>query len=140
MAERNPKCVAAQEVEDALSEIYKTGCEARRSNKEGNKVRSILDKRVAQIAEKYKDVPELEAFITKLSNARPNLFHFVTDPRIPPTNNNAERGLREIVVHRKVRGSARAENTMTWLGNLFSCISTWRAKKLDVSAELVKYL
>ena len=57
----------------------------------------------------------LEKFMIKLRNAGSDLFRFVLDPTIPPTNNAAERGLREIVVHRKIRGSIRAEETMTWM-------------------------
>ena len=140
VAEHNPECEAAQEVEKSLTEILKIGRKASGSDEERAKIRAMLDERVGHIVEKYKDIPELKKFITKLSNARPDLFHFVTDPRIPPTNNDAERGLREIVVHRKVRGSIRAENTMTWLGNLFSCVSTWRAQKMNVTAELAKCL
>ena len=138
--DRNPQCAEAQEVLDALRKIYEIGCGVTGSAKERRRMRALLDKRVRRLVSKYKDVTELKSFITKLSNARPNLFHFVTDPRIPPTNNAAERGLREIVVHRKVRGSIRAETTMTWMGNLFSCISTWMQHKIDVSTELTKYI
>ena len=140
VVDRNPQCAKAQEVQDALSEIYEIGCGVTGSAKERRRVRALLDKRVRRLVLKYGDVPELKRFITRLSNARPNLFHFVTDPRIPPTNNAAERGLREIVVHRKIRGSIRAESTMTWMGNLFSCVSTWLQHKMDVSAELTKYI
>ena len=138
--ERNPECSEAQEVLDALREIYRIGCEAKGPLKERRRIRALLDKRVRRIVAKYKNVPELKSFITKLSNARPDLFHFVTDKRIPPTNNEAERGLREPVVHRKVRGALRAEETMTWLGNLFSCVFTWRERKMDVQEELAKYI
>ena len=140
VVERNPQCAEAEEVLDALRKIYEIGCEVGDSPTERRRVRALLDKRVRRIVAKYKDVPELKSFITKLSNARPNLFHFVTNKRIPPTNNEGERGLREIVVHRKVRGSLRADDTMTWLGNLFSCISTWKECGLDVQKELAKYV
>lgn len=138
--ERNPGCAEAQEVLNALREIYKTGCEAEGPLKERRRIRALLDKRVRRIVAKYENVPELKSFIIKLSNARPDLFQFVTDRRIPPTNNAAERGLREPVVHRKVRGALRAEETLTWLGNLFSCIFTWRERKMDVQEELAKYV
>ena len=140
LTERNQECVEAKEVLAALRKIFKIGCKAKGSIKERRRIRTLLDKRVRRLIAKYKDVPELKRFITRLSNARPNLFHFVTNKRIPPTNNPAERGLREVVVHRKVRGSIRAEGTMTWLGNLFSCISTWRERDMDVQEELAKYV
>ena len=74
-----------------------------------------------------------------LSNAGGDLFRFVLDPKIPPTNNAAERGLREIVMHRKIRGGIRAKETMTWMANFFSCVMTWKNKKLDYLAEIAKY-
>ena len=65
--------------------------------------------------------------------------HVEFKSNIPPTNNAAERGLREIVVHRKIRGGIRAKETMTWLANFFSCVMTWKNNKLDYLAEIAKY-
>ena len=48
----------------------------------------------------------------KISNAGSGLLRLVLNPKIPPTNNAAERRLREIVVHKKIRGNVRAEETM----------------------------
>ncbi len=96
---------------------------------------SCIDKIVAR----YADDPILKKFMVKISNAGSDLFRFVLNPKIPPTNNAAERGLREIVVHRKIRGSIRAEETMTWMANFFSCVMTWKNKKLDYLAEIAKY-
>ena len=140
VVDAHPRCAEAQAVLDALRAIYEIGCNVEGSAKERRRVRALLDKRVRRLVSKYADVPELKQFITRLSNARPNLFHFVTNPRLPSTNNAAERGLREIVVHRKVRGSIRAEDTMTWMGNLFSCVATWRQRDMDVLEELTKYI
>ncbi len=47
---------------------------------------------------------QLKKFITKLRNAKDNLFTFLLYPAVTPTNNAAEQALRESVVHRKVRG------------------------------------
>ena len=67
-----------------------------------------------------------------------DLFEFVVDTRILPTNNIAERGLREIVVHRKVRGAIRAAEAMEWTGYLFTCVTTREAQGKDRREELVK--
>ncbi len=61
----------------------------------------------------------------------PELFTFVADPRVPSTNNAAERSVRPVVVQRKVSGgtrSARGTSTFTTLATLFG---TWRARGLD---------
>ena len=61
------------------------------------------------------------------------------NPNIQPTNNAAECGLREIVVHRKVWGGVRAEEIMAWMTNFFLCIMTCENKGLNHIANLVKY-
>ena len=81
-----------------------------------------------------------KSFRTKLGNAYEDLFRFILDPRIPPTNNAAERGLREIVIHRKIRGSIRSEDTMEWLGYLFTCITTWKMRGLNPLKEMAAYI
>ena len=87
------------------------------------------------------EIPELKQFLTvKLRHAAPGLFLYVFDPRVASTNNAAERGLREPVVHRKVRSSIRSEDTMIWWGNLFTCVMTWKARNMDTYTELAKYV
>lgn len=79
-------------------------------------------------------------FLTKLENALPDLFTFVLNPAVSPTNNPAERGLREIIVHRKVRGQMKSENMPEVMGNIFTCFTTWKAQGVDHLAEMVKYV
>ena len=137
---RNPDCAGARDVLRRLRKIYddaKEACALPRHLRE--KASALLLARIDRIVARYADDPVLEKFMVKLRNAGSDLFRFVLDPKIPPTNNAAERGLREIVVHRKIRGSIRAEETMTWLANFFSCIMTWKNKKLDYLAEIAKY-
>ena len=111
-----------------------------RIHEETAQLRSYLRRRVREILAKCADVAVLEEFMTKLGNAYGDLFRFVLDPRIPSTNNAAERGLREIVVHRKIRGSIRSKNTMRWLGNLFSCVTTWQQRGIDHLSEIARYV
>ena len=88
-------------------------------------MRNLLRRRVKRIIAAYGHIPEPGDFLTKrLRNAEPDLFLYVLDSRVASTNNAAERGLRESVVHRKVHGSIRSEETMKWLGNLFTCAMT----------------
>ena len=103
-------------------------------------MRNLLDKRVKRLIAKYENHHILKGFMTHLSNARPDLFVYVIDPTVPSTNNPAEKKLREPAVHRKVRGAIRSEDTMVWLGNLFTCIMTWRSTGADLRCELAKYV
>ena len=137
---RNPDHPGAFDVLRRLRKIYddaKEACALPRHLRE--KASALLLARIDRIVARYADDPVLEKFMIKLRNAGSDLFRFVLDPTIPPTNNAAERGLREIVVHRKIRGSIRAEETMTWLANFFSCVMTWKNKKMEYLAEIAKY-
>ena len=138
---RNPDHPGARDVLRRLRKIY--GIAKKMSKKRSRALRdkacALLLARIDRIVARYADDPVLEKFMVKIGNAGADLFRFVLDPTIPPTNNAAERGLREIVVHRKIRGSIRAEETMTWLANFFSCIMTWKNKKMEYLAEIVKY-
>ena len=140
LAHRNPDCQEAQDALAVLSRVHRCGLRASGSMKKRRRLRSYLRRRVREILAKYADVAVLEKFMTKLGNAYGDLFRFVLDPRIPSTNNAAERGLREIVVHRKIRGSIRSKNTMRWLGNLFSCVTTWQQRGIDHLSEIARYV
>jgi hypothetical protein len=48
-------------------------------------------------------------------------FCFLTFPEVKPDNNDAERALRPIVIHRKVSGGARSH----WGGQLVAMIRTY---------------
>ena len=102
--------------------------------------RRRLIRRTRYIARQYIDDPVLGKFMGKLNRAAGYLFESVVDPTIPPTNNIAERGLREIVVHRKIRGAIRAVETMEWMGYLFTCVTTWKSQGKDHLEELAKYV
>ena len=141
IAERNPNCSEAQTVRNMLKGIHRLGLEATGSVQERRRVRNLLRKRVKRLIGTYGENPVLNHFLTvKLRNAERDLFLYVVDPRVASTNNAAERGLREPVVHRKVRGSIRSEETMKWWGNLFTCIMTWRARNVNIHEELAKYV
>ncbi|MCC6629277.1 MAG: transposase [Chloroflexi bacterium] len=68
------------------------------------------------------------------------LFVFVADPRVPPTNNAAERSLRPAVTARKISGGTRAPaGTQTKMA-LATVFGTWRARGLNPFAECLRLL
>lgn len=83
---------------------------------------------------------ELKKFLTKLNNAKDNLFTFLLHPDVEPTNNTAERALRESVIHRKIRGCVRNQKGCKMFGNLMSCIMTWKMRDCNILDEIVKYV
>ena len=59
------------------------------------------------------------------------LFLFVEDPAVPPTNNAAERGLRHLVTSRKISGGTRSADGTTTTTRLATLFGTWRAQGLN---------
>jgi transposase len=53
--------------------------------------------------------PEASRLWVRYRDHREQLFVFLHDPRVPPTNNASERALRNSVVHRKVTGGFRSD-------------------------------
>ena len=61
-----------------------------------------------------------------------NLFRFVTDPNIDPTNNISERELRELVIQRKISHGSRSTRGANTTAKLLSVIQTLRFKNENV--------
>jgi transposase len=59
------------------------------------------------------------------------LFVFVEDPVVPPTNNTAERSLRHLVTARKISGGTRSPAGTATKMMLATLFGTWRAQGLD---------
>lgn len=76
----------------------------------------------------------------RIAKYLPELFTCVADPRVPSTNNAAERSVRPVVIQRKISGgtrSAQGTDTFTTLATLFG---TWRARGLDPLVACQKLL
>ena len=137
---KNPDSQEAKQTLQVISRVYKRGTDAQETLEPRRRLYKYLRRRIRGILKIRTDCEDLQKFRTKLGNAYEDLFRFILDPRIPPTNNAAERGLREIVVHRKIRGSIRSEDTMEWLGYLFTCVATWKMHGLDPIKEIAAYI
>lgn len=61
-----------------------------------------------------------------------NLFRFVTDPEIDPTNNISERELRALVIIRKISNGSRSTRGANATAMLLSVIQTLRFKEENV--------
>jgi hypothetical protein len=71
---------------------------------------------------------------TRLRKHLAELFTFVRDPLVPPTNNDAERSLRPLVIIRKVSAGTRSEAGSTTRMTLYSLGATARLQGKDPSA------
>jgi transposase len=76
----------------------------------------------------------------RVERYRTDLFTFVADPAVPPTNNAAERALRPLVVARKVSGGTRSKRGSQSRMVLQSLVATWDLRGLDPVAEFLRLL
>ncbi len=67
-------------------------------------------------------------------------FTFLSYPEVKPDNNDAERALRPIVVHRKVSGGARSDWGAQLVAQMFSFLETVRLQGEDAIARLCELL
>ncbi len=67
-------------------------------------------------------------------------FTFLTHPEVKPDNNDAERGLRPVVIHRKVSGGARSHWGGQLVAMMFSFLETMRLQVKNPVEELFDLL
>jgi transposase len=76
----------------------------------------------------------------RVARYRTDLFTFVADPAVPPTNNAAERALRPRVIARKISGGTRSKRGSQSRMILQSLVATWDLRGLDPIAEFLALL
>ncbi len=67
-------------------------------------------------------------------------FTFLTHPEVKPDNNDAERALRPVVIHRKVSGGARSDWGAQLVAQMFSFLETMRLQENDAISQLCELL
>ncbi len=79
-------------------------------------------------------------FGTTLTRALDNLLTFVKYPGMEPTNNESERMLRKVVIHRKIRQRLVTMGGMKMFGVLMTCMLTWRKRGLSPQKMVLEAL
>ena len=85
-------------------------------------------------------VPPQRTLCQRIERHLADLFVFVEDPAVPPTNNAAERSLRHLVVSRKISGGTRSAAGTAAKMTLASVFGTWRAQGRNPFAECRRLL
>jgi len=98
------------------------------------------NKRLQQLLGEYSPIKSLEKMLGKIRNGIKHWFTFILHPEIEPTNNRAERALRETVVQRKIFGCLRNEKGTSVMETLMSLIATWKQRNLNPKTELLHHL
>jgi len=78
------------------------------------------------LIEIYSSYQHLSGVITTIENGLEFWFTRIIHPQIEPTNNKAERSLRELVVIKKIIGTLRNQDGADILAKIMTLISTWR--------------
>ena len=92
-------------------------------------------KTMKQLINACKAYKELRKFAVKMENGLEYWFTCILHPEIEPTNNRAERALREIVVQRKI-SSLWNEKGVRIKETIMSCLATWRLRGLNTFSML----
>jgi transposase len=91
------------------------------------------------LKKRYRD-ERTKRFIEKIRNGSGHWFTFVTEPGVEPTNNRAERALREHVVQRKIIGTLRNEKGAAIYETMMTMLATWKQRELDPAEMLSESL
>ena len=109
----------------SLRVVHKKAKEDKISKEELLKWIDLIASRRYRSTEVYKFVKSV------CKNHREDLFRFVDNPQIKPTNNLAEQGLRHGVVIRKISGGSRSNNGAETTCRLLSVLQTAKLQSED---------
>ena len=124
------KHISAKSLYVGLKSIYKKAT----SREPPDKDDLILEmNQWGDYAESYK---ELRKFAVTMRNGIEYWFTFLEHEDVEPTNNRAERALRELIVQRKIIGTLRNKKGTTIMERINSCIATWKQQGLNTFTEL----
>ena len=119
--------------------IYVMVCKARENNKplhQRLKIKEDCELELRQWLEVTKKYKEFKTVRTKIENGFEHWFTCILHPEVEPTNNHAERMLREQVVLRKITGTLRNEKGTRANEVLMSLITTWKQQNKNPYLEL----
>lgn len=87
----------------------------------------------ANIANKY---AQLKKLATTILNGIEQWFTCILHPEIEPTNNRAEREIREFVIQRKISSTFRSQKGLRITETIMSLLATWKLRKLNTYSML----
>jgi len=82
------------------------------------------------------EAAEVRRFAAKVLNGIDHWFTFLTVPGVEPTNNRAERALREHVVQRKIMGTFRNGKGTGIYETIMTVLASWKQQGRDLSKTL----
>lgn len=107
------------------------------------KRKKLYDKCIQELKwliEIYSSYRHLSKVVTTIKNGLNFWFTRILHPRIEPTNNNAERPLREIKVIQKIIGTLRNEDGAKIMETIMTLLATWKLQGKNNFIELKSIL
>jgi len=92
------------------------------------KLQAAAKRRLRYWLEKKYESLEAKRFIEKVRNGSDHWFSFVVVPGLEPTNNRAERALKEPVVQRKIIGTFRNGKGIRIYETMMTLLATWKQR------------
>ena len=105
--------------------------------------RPLLEAQLAQVLNtpaQGKWAADAQNLANRLRRHWSEWFTFLSYPEVKPDNNDAERALRPVVIHRKVSGGARSHWGAQLVTMMFSFLETMRLQGKNAVAELFNLL
>ncbi len=102
------------------------------------KRREKAEKELEKLLDQDYEDEKLENLIKLMKNGRKHWLTFVTEAGLEPTNNQAERALREHVIHRKIIGGLRTQKGVKIHETIMTLLTTWRQQNKDPYQEMIK--
>lgn len=104
------------------------------------KWRDKLKLEMGQIIQQMNAYREFRKFANKVKNGLGHWFTCLIDLLVEPTNNNAERALRELIVQRKIIGGLRREKGARIMEVITSVIATLKKREMPLFSTIKSYL
>jgi hypothetical protein len=117
-----------------FNDIYIMVCKARENGKPSHireRLKEKCEKELRRWLDTTKPYKELKTVRTKIENGFENWFTCIIHLEVEPTNNRAERALREFVVQRKITGTLRNEKGTRITEIIITAIATWKLQGLN---------
>lgn len=95
------------------------------------KWREKLKTKLEQLVETMNAYTQLRKFANKILNGIEHWFTCVVNLDVEPTNNTAERALRELIIQRKIIGGLRREKGAFIMETIYSVIASLKMKNLN---------
>jgi hypothetical protein len=102
--------------------------------------KSIWDKELVEIVEKYDSALNTRSLVTYLKNGLGCWYTCLLYPGMDPTNNLGEQAIREHVIMRRIIGTFRSIQGSENYQYIASMFATWRLQGKNIFEELEKLL